>query len=276
VYARDCANCREPASPGEGAWGSPRVPAAGVCQARACARGCVRGRGGAPGRAAATAAAAAAALGLGGHRPPAPASRPRPASSLSLRRASARFGAQRRRLPEPERSQPGRPEARTACGRAGDAGPPRARPSPGPGPRGKGLSRPPPPGWRASPRSPSACSCGCSCRRCPAPGRRAPQVSAPARSPLFPGAPDPHRTVLGGESCAGSLGAQLRVARARIPAAGSRRSGASVLGPSRPPAARVSPSSSRYFPAGPPGWSNFPRLLRVFPLAASHLSESVT
>lgn len=121
VYASECANGPEPASLGEGAWGSPRVAATGVCQARAGvrARVCVRGRGGAPGRAAAT----AAALGLWGHRPLAPASRPRPASRLSSRRAWARSaaapapaageepapGAQRRALPAAALAMRGRP-----------------------------------------------------------------------------------------------------------------------------------------------------------------------
>lgn len=99
----------EPASGSRG-----RVPGAGVR-----ARVCVRGRGGAPGRAAAT----AAALGLGGHRPPAPASRPRPASRLSSRAAPG-LGAQRRRLPQTELSKPREPsgahclQSRRRCGAA--------------------------------------------------------------------------------------------------------------------------------------------------------------
>lgn len=250
-----------------------------VCLARACARGCVRGPGGAPGRAT-SAAAAAAALGLGGHRPPArlppPPTPPRPAPAQppSSVRAAPWLGAKRRRLREPSgaRSAPG---ARTARGRAGDAGPPRARPSPGPGPRGKGLSRPPPPGWRASPRSPSACSCGCSCRRCPAPGHRAPQVSA---LPAPRSSRDPRARKLCG--CGGlGLGGRSPRPCLQTPAVAARRAGGQRARPlasrDRP---RGWPSSPLHFPAAPPstGWSNFPRLLRIFPLAASHLSESVT
>lgn len=139
---------------------------------RVCAR---------PWRSARLATAAAAALGLGGRRPPPP--RPAPAQPPVSVSAAPRLRAQLRWLRELSGASRA-PRARTARGRAGDAGPPRARPSPGPGPRGKGLSRPPPPpGWRASPCSPSACSCGCRCRRCPVPGRRAPQVSAPALLP---------------------------------------------------------------------------------------------
>lgn len=113
---------------GRGCAGSPRGPGAGVCEARACARGCVRGRGGAPGG---RAAAAAAALGLRGHRPP---PRVPPPPSLPLQFAP-RLGFER------SGAGSGSPAARTACGRAGDAGPPRARSSPGPGPCGKGLNR---------------------------------------------------------------------------------------------------------------------------------------
>lgn len=105
--------------------------------------------------------------------PPPPSLAPQFAPRLGSERSGA--GSRSRRG-----ASPGSPAARTACSRAGDAGPPRARPSPGPGALGKGLSRLPP-GWGALAGSPSACSgsCswGCSGRRCPAPERRAPQVA---------------------------------------------------------------------------------------------------
>lgn len=128
--------------------------------------------------------------------PPPPSLAPQFAPRLGSERSGA--GSRSRRG-----ASPGSPAARTACSRAGDAGPPRARPSPGPGALGKGLSRLPP-GWGALAGSPSACSgsCswGCSGRRCPAPERRAPQVSAPA------GLPGPLRSPQPWEEKVGSRG----------------------------------------------------------------------
>ena len=258
------ASCPEPPGPArvreEPAWARRgRVRGAGV-RARVCARprrsvGRVGGGGG-------------GGVRTPGTPPPAP--RPAPAQPPASVRAAPRLRAQRRRLREPSGVHRLRPRRR--CGAA--PRPPQSRPP-------REGAEPPPPGWRASPRSPSACSCGCSCLRCPAPGRRAPQVSAspaPSPSPARPGA---CRRAPGGESCAGSRG--MRGAAGRSPgprlqprATVSRRARASVPGPRRPSAGRVRRSAPLYFPAEPPASSNFPRLWRIFPLAASHLSESVT
>lgn len=221
------------------------MPGAGV-RARVCARPRRSARAGGGG-------------GDGGVRTrgtPPPAPRVPPPPSLPPQFAP-RLGFERSGAGSGSPAEPaGRPAARTACGRAGDAGPPRARPSPGPGPRGKGLSRPPPPGWRASPRSPSACSSGCSCRRCPAPGHRAPQVSAPAGLPAAsPGRPGTRRGAPGGGSCAGSRG---RGARGRspgpclqTPAAESRRARATAPGPGVPRQPACGELLRFTFPPGP-------------------------
>lgn len=208
-----------------------------------------------------------------GTPPPGPRVPPPPslASQFAPRQGSERSGAgscSRRG------ASPGSLAPRTACSRAGDAGPPRARPSPGPGALGKGLSRPPP-GWGALARSPSACSgsCswGCSGRRCPAPERRAPQVSAPAGLPGSPRPPQPWEEKVG----SGSQGD----AGTRWESRPSLRT--QLLRPGEPSPAPGPPLAPRRltflpFPPPPKGGSNFPRLLRIFPLAASHLSEPVT
>lgn len=240
---------------GEPAWARRgRVRGAGV-RARVCAR---------PRR------SAGRAGGGGGVRTPGtppPAPRPAPAQPPASVRAAPRLRAQRRRLPEPSGAHRLRPRRR--CGAA--PRPPQSRPRP---PR-EGAE-PLPHGWRTSPRSPSACSCGCSCRRCPAPGRRAPQVSAPPTPAPSPARPGVRRWVPGGESCAGSRG---------LPEPGSPPAAAGCRVQARPgqrarlPASLGRPRSVKctaLLSCRSPGSSNFLRPRRIFPLAASHLSESVT
>lgn len=177
------------------------MPAAGVCQARACARGCVRGRGGAPGR-----ATLAAALGLGGHRPPPSTSRPRPASRLSSRRASASSAAAP--APGAQRSQPGAPGAHSPRPRRRCRAAPRPSQSrPRPRPPRKGAESP------AAARMASLAALALSLllrlQLPPLPGAGAQSAagecdrSSPHSSP---GRPGTRHGTLGGESCAGSRG----------------------------------------------------------------------
>lgn len=212
----------------------PTPPRVSVCLARVCARGCVRGPGGAPGRA--TSAAAAAALGLGGHRPPArppPSSRPRPASFLSSRRASARSAAAP--TPGTQQSPPGAqgahsPWPRRRCGAT--PRPPQSRPRP---PR---TGAEPPAAARMASLAALALSLLLRLQLPPLPGARAQSAAGECafRSPRLPGpAAGPSA-----EKVVRVRGARGSVARARVPASRRRQSPPGAPGPASP-APRVPP-----------------------------------
>lgn len=217
MYARDCARAAPSRPARERVRGGAREWQPRACARRGRAREGVCAR---PRRSARAGGGDGGGVRTRGTPPPGPRVPPPPslAPQFAPRLGSERSGAGSRR---PSSAIPGSPAARTACSRAGDAGPPRARPSPGSGARGKGLSSPPP-GWGASARSPSACSGSCSwgCRdsRCPAPERRAPQVSATA------GLPGPAPFPAASEEKVGYNGQEMRGPNGRSPVLASGRS----------------------------------------------------
>lgn len=213
-----------------------------------------------------------------GTPPSAPSSRPRPASLLSSRGASAPSAAAP--APGAQRSQPGAqgahsPRRRRRCGSV-----PRPPQSP-PGPPREGAE--PPAAARMASLAALALTLLLRFQLPLLPGAWAQSAAGECARPApssFLGRSGTRRGAVGGESCAGS---RARGSRWPEPGCPPPDACSCVLARpghrARPLASRDSPRSPKFsalLSRRPPGWSNFPRLLRIFPLAASHLSESVT